>query len=123
MDFDETSFTKLHLSNDIKIALDIFLAFFVNFTALGYCLIDRKNCFCFISDELTPIFTHQTYPFSVHVLLLSSGGVLCSVCHAFVFCFFIAPACSRVQYRHPLFRPSVCQHLCRHSTFMLKLVF
>ena len=44
---------------------------------------------------------------------------------------FIAPACSRVRYRRPIFcpsvrpsvRPSVCQHLCRRSTFMSKLVF
>ena len=43
----------------------------------------------------------------------------------------IAPACSRVRYRRPIFlpsvrpsvRPSVCQHLCRRSTFMSKLVF
>ena len=35
----------------------------------------------------------------------------------------IAPACGRVRYRRPIFRPSVCQHLCRHSTFMSKLVF
>ena len=46
-------------------------------------------------------------------------------------CFIIAPACSRVRYRRPIFRPSVhqsvrpsvCQHLCRRSTFMSKLVF
>ena len=46
--------------------------------------------------------------------------------------FFIAPACSRVRHRRPIFcpsdvnpsvRPSVCQHLCRPSTFMSKLVF
>ena len=36
---------------------------------------------------------------------------------------FIAPVCSRVRYRHPPFRPSICQHLCRSSTFMSKLVF
>ena len=39
---------------------------------------------------------------------------------------FIASACSRVRYRRPIFlsvRPSVCQHLCRCSTFMSKLVF
>ena len=45
----------------------------------------------------------------------------------FFFFFFIAPACSRVRYRRPIFRPSVrpsvCQHLCRRSTFMSKLVF
>ena len=36
---------------------------------------------------------------------------------------FIAPACSRVRYRRPIFCPSVRQHLCRRSTFMSKLVF
>ena len=36
---------------------------------------------------------------------------------------FIAPACSRVRYRRPIFCPSVCQHLCRRSTLMSKLVF
>ena len=40
---------------------------------------------------------------------------------------FIAHACSRVRYRRPIFcpsvSPSVCQHLCRRSTFMSKLVF
>ena len=44
---------------------------------------------------------------------------------------FIAPACSRVRYRRPIFCPSVspsvcpsvCQHLCRRLTFMSKLVF
>ena len=27
---------------------------------------------------------------------------------------FVAPACSRVRYRRPLFRPSVCLFVCQH---------
>ena len=46
------------------------------------------------------------------------------VFHSLMTCFcIIAPACSRVRYRRPIFCPSVCQHLCRRSTFMSKLVF
>ena len=87
---------------------------------------------CFISYIL---LNRNMDPISVGLLLfwlvtgitivLITSGFAASL-HEAVSLIFIAPACSRVRYRRPIFpsvSPSVCQHLCRRSTFMSKLVF
>ena len=87
------------------------------------------------------LYTNRRYTGSSY--LVTDAIWLCFSAKPNYYTIFIAPACSRVRYRRPIFRPSVrpsvrqsvrpsirpsvrpsvCQHLCRRSTFMSKLVF
>ena len=101
-----------------------------NGTGLEYMCPTRHFVYIFFN----PVFQVSTAKneinlFNNHILIVApvtfapAGAMTPSAEFLLIPMLFIAPACSRVRYRRPIFRPSVCQHLCRRSTFMSKLVF
>ena len=77
-------------------------------------------------SNLSYSFALILYAIAIFPIILPLSCMLSNLSYYFA-PIFIAPACSRVRYRRPIFRPSVrpsvCQHLCRSLTFMSELVF